>query len=352
MNTAAQYLHIPGIGLDELTGWLRSRGAAVVPPISAKRIGEGQSNLIFLIQDAVGSRWVLRRPPTGELLASAHNVAREAGVLTALAATTVPVPEIIGLIEPGEVSGARAEEEAPMLVMAFVDGIAVDSVVAGRRLSVDQRSALGTSMAATLAQIHEVDLEATGLSTLASHTSYAARQLRRWSAQWELSRTREQPVIDSLARRLATAAPEHEQLTLVHGDFHLRNVIAAEDGSVRTVLDWELCTLGDPIADLGSLLAYWPEPGETALPEFAATTLEGFPGRSELAEAYLRATGRDDRYLGFWHTFGLWKLAVIAEGVRRRALERTADTQGEPMTIAAIDSIVDRAERTADSVRL
>ena len=159
----------------------------------------------------------------------------------------------------------------------------------------------------------------------------------------ESSRTRELPAVEELADRLEAAVPDQRELTLVHGDFHLLNVICAPDGDeIRAILDWELCTLGDPLADLGGLLAYWPQSGDAVEGVFPAPRLPGFPSRAELAEIYAAETGRDLTALPFWHALGLWKIAIICEGVRRRALddERNAARTGIPAAQVVEDLIL------------
>jgi aminoglycoside phosphotransferase (APT) family kinase protein len=189
------------------------------------------------------------------------------------------------------------------------------------------------------------------LADLASHKPYAQRQLKRWAGQWELSKTRELPDLDDLTRRLIAAAPAQQELTLVHGDFHLRNVITSHTtGEVVGVLDWELSTLGEPLADMGSLLAYWPEPGEDEWAgSFAAAALEGFPDRAEMTAVYLAETGRDAATLKYWHALGLWKVAIIAEGVMRRAMDEPKNkaAAGTP-TLRRIDALVRRAREVAE----
>ena len=234
--------------------------------------------------------------------------------------------------------------------MEFVDGEVVDRMPLAEALSEDRRRAIGISLAQTLAKIHAVDLEQAGLDDLASHKPYAARQLKRWGGQWEQSKTRECPDLDDLTRRLIAAQPDHTETTLVHGDFHLRNVItSASNGEVVAALDWELCTLGDPLADVGSLLAYWPAAGENTGGDFPASALPGFPSREEISRIYLEATGRDPAALKFWHTLGLWKIAVIAEGVMRRARDEPqhAAESGTP-TVERIDALVAKAREIAD----
>lgn len=335
------------VGLDPaaVTRWVRSLGVEFTAPLSFDRIGLGQSNLTYLVGDADGRRWVLRRPPLGHLLASAHDVAREARILSALGDTAVPAPRVFGLTDDPTVT------EVPLLLMEFVDGQVVDTMEIAESLSPQRRRDIALSLARTLATIHAVDIRAVGLDDLASHKPYAQRQLKRWGAQWEQSKTRESPDLDDLTRRLIAAVPEQSELTLVHGDFHLRNVITSDEtGEVTAALDWELSTLGDPLADMGSLLAYWPEPGEDTGGDFPASALEGFPARAEMAETYLAATGRDPAALRFWHALGLWKVAVIAEGVMRRAMDTPANraASGTP-TVERIDALVRKAREVADA---
>lgn len=336
-----------GIDTAAVTGWIDSLGVERSGALSFDRIGLGQSNLTYLVHDASGRRWVLRRPPLGRLLASAHDVAREARILSALEDTDVPTPRVFGLCEDPDVT------QVPLLLMEFVDGVVVDRMSVAESLSPGQRRAIGLALPRTLARIHAVDLEATGLIDLSGHKPYAQRQLKRWAGQWEKSRTRELPSLDALTRRLLAAAPDQSELALVHGDFHLRNAIASPGtGDVRGALDWELCTLGDPSADMGTLLAYWPAEDEGTSGDFVATTLEGFPSRAEITETYVAATGRDPALLKYWHALGLWKVAIIAEGVMRRAMDepRNRAESGTP-TVERIDALVAKAHEVLDQDR-
>nr|WP_255450532.1 phosphotransferase family protein [Skermania sp. ID1734] len=325
--------------------WLAALGVEFTGPLRFTRIGLGQSNLTYLMTDAADRRWVLRRPPLGHLLASAHDVVREARIIAALEDTDVPAPRILGVSTDTDIS------EVPLVLMEFVDGVVVDTMAVAEGLSPQRRRDIALSMPKTLAKIHAVDLDKVGLSDLASHKPYAQRQLKRWAGQWELSKTRELPALDELTRRLVAAIPEQRETTLVHGDFHLRNLITSrESGEVIATLDWELSTLGDPLADMGSLLTYWPEAGETTGGDFAPSTLEGFPDRAEMARLYLEETGRDSAALQYWHVLGLWKLAVIAEGVMRRAMDEPQNkaAAGTP-TVERIDTLVEKATEIADS---
>jgi aminoglycoside phosphotransferase (APT) family kinase protein len=334
-------LSIVGFDLESVTRWFDQQGLGYTRPLRFDRIGLGQSNLTYLVHDADDRRWVLRRPPLGQLLDSAHDVAREARIMAALAPTDVPVPQILGVAQDLKVA------DAPLVLMEFIDGQVIDTMPIAESLTPQRRRQIGLSLPTTLAKIHAVDIDAVGLSNLASHKPYAQRQLKRWAAQWEQSKTRDLPALDDLTNRLA-AAPEQRELSLVHGDYSLRNVIVSRrTGAVIGVLDWELSTLGDPLADMGTMLAYWTLPAED-MDDFGTSALDGFPDRAELARIYLEQTGRDPDALKYWHVLGLWKIAIIAEGVLRRAMDTTQNkaASGTP-TIKWIDAVVDAARELA-----
>jgi aminoglycoside phosphotransferase (APT) family kinase protein len=321
---------VPGMDDAGLTSWLTTLEPNATPPLTAQRIGVGQSNLTYILSDTVGHRWVLRRPPVGHLMASAHDVLREARILDALAPTDVPVPQIFGIAQTGEVA------DAPLVLMEFVDGVVVSDVAVSHTLPPPARHRAGLALPETLGRIHAVDLDATNLLNLASHSPYPQRQLKRWSGQWEQSKTRELADLELLTDRLRAAVPPPRELTLVHGDLHLRNIVTSVgSGEILAALDWELATLGDPVADLGTTLAYWPEDDEAILPEFRSLLLPGYPRRADLVERYCLTTSRDvtDAELGFWHALALWKIAIIAEGILRRAQHdpRNRATSGVPV---------------------
>lgn len=333
---------LPGIDTEVVSSWIAGLGIDAVSPIRFAPLGDGKSNLTYLVTDAAGSRWVLRRPPLGNLLPSAHDVAREHRILSRLVDTPVPIPRPVALRE------ADAELDAPLLLMEHVPGLVVDSEASLATVSLERRHAIGISLARTLATIHAVDLAAVGLDDLASHKPYALRQLKRWRRQFEDSKTREIPLISDLADRLESNVPEQQEVTLVHGDYHLLNVITdPASGSVRAILDWELCTLGDPLADLGTLLAYWPQADDPVPPTpspFPARP--GFPNRRELVDAYARSADRDVGAIGFWETLGCWKVAVIGEGVLRRCLDEPGNGDaGE--AAEKVDRMLQRLDFTA-----
>ena len=339
---------VVALDAEAVARWLTTLGIGFEAPLQFQRVGLGQSNLTYRATDAAGRDWILRRPPLGHLLASAHDVMREARIIAALADTDVPVPQILATTADPKLF------DVPMVLMEFVDGLVVDTMEVAVSLTPQRRREIALDLPRTLAKVHAVDLDKVGLADLASHKPYAQRQLKRWVGQWELSKTREMPELDDLSRRLTAAAPEQREISLVHGDFHLRNLITShETGEIVATLDWELSTLGDPLADMGSLLTYWPEPGESIPGDFAPSTLEGFPSRAEMTWLYLDATGRDSAALQYWHVLGLWKLAIIAEGVMRRAMDepRNKASAGTPDT-AWIDTRVHKAREIADNAGL
>ncbi|MFP4311716.1 MAG: phosphotransferase family protein [Nitriliruptoraceae bacterium] len=317
-----------GLDLDAVARWLGDR-TELRPPLRARLLPGGRSNLTYGLEDGAGRRVVLRRPPLHGVLPSAHDVAREHRILSALAASQVPVPRCLGLEETGTVTGA------PFYVMEHVDGIVVrDRQVAADGLGVAVRAAASRDLIDVLVRLHTVDLEEVGLATLARQEEYLGRQLRRWKAQLDEVRSRDVGILDEVHARLAARIPAQGPATLVHGDYRLDNLlIDPGTGRVTAVLDWELATLGDPLADVGLLLVYWAEPDEQAplLPDLPTLT-PGFLGRDALLERYAAGSGRDLSEVGYYVAFGLWKLACILEGVHRRQLDgaygRSAEEEG------------------------
>ena len=311
---------IPGIDSAKVTSWLASSIDDLTPPLSFSRIEGGHSNLTYLVCDDAGNRYVLRRPPLGKLLATAHDMAREHRIISALVPTSVPVPETLGLCEDDAVNGA------PFYVMAFVEGHVLDSAEVVRdHLAEEVRAIAGESVVSVLARLHAVDPDEVGLGKLGRKEAYLARQLKRWRGQWEKSKTRELPSMDALADALERLMPEQIGASIVHGDYRLGNMLTAESGEIAAVLDWELCTLGDPLADVGFLLNNWAEPdeGEETSPEAAPppTAAGGFPTRRELIARYEELTGRDLSGVAYYRAFQYWRLAAIVEGVLDRYLQ-------------------------------
>ena len=303
-----------GIDAERVAAWFAANVPDVETPLSFERISGGRSNITYGVADAAGKRWALRRPPLGARLASAHDMGREFKVISALEPTNVPVPAAFGLCEDESVNGA------PFYVMGFVEGpILRTKTDAEAAFDAGERRAIGERVIDTLAAIHAVDPDPVGLGDLARKEEYVARQLRRWHGQWEKSKTREIPLVDDVHDRLAARIPEQGPATIVHGDYRLDNMILAPSGEVAAVVDWELCTLGDPLADVGLLLVYWSEPTDEFRPLFEAPTVaEGFPTREDLRARYEEQTGRDLSGIDYYVSLGLWKLAIILEGVYAR----------------------------------
>jgi len=304
-----------GIDRDGVEAWFALNVPSASPPLSFERIAGGHSNLTFRVGDAGGNSWALRRPPLGKRLGSAHDMGREHKVVAALGPTDVPVAPVLGLCEDESVSG-----DAPFYVMEFVEGPVLRGLAETDAFPDEaDRRAIGERVADTLAAIHAIDPDAAGLGDLGRKEDYVARQLRRWQGQWEKSKTRELPAIDAVHERLSARIPAQGPATIVHGDYRLDNMILTPGGEVAAVVDWELCTLGDPLADVGLLMAYWPdrEQAEIALGQ-PANLAPGFPTRQELADRYAERSGRDLAELDFFVALGYWKLAIILEGVYAR----------------------------------
>lgn len=301
---------VEGIDHVRVANWFAERIPDLEAPLTFEPITGGLSNLTFGVTESSGRRWVLRRPPLGHVLATAHDMAREARILRALATTDVPVPVVLDTCDDDTVNGA------PFYVMEFVEGLVAGNADIASSLPIEARVAASRNVIDVLGTIHEVDVDAVGFGDLGRRESYVERQLSRWQRQWEATADAEVPEITELHRRLTSAVPTQHGATIVHGDYRIENCILRPDGSIAAVLDWELCTLGDPLADLGFTLVYWGESTDTLpIAPNATTTLEGFASRSEIIEYYARRTGRDVDAIGYYVALGYWKLACILQGV-------------------------------------
>jgi aminoglycoside phosphotransferase (APT) family kinase protein len=305
---------IEGIDTDAVTGWFEKNVPGVQPPLRFHLIAGGRSNLTYRVDDATGRAWVLRRPPLGSILPTAHDMGREYRIITALGPTPVPVPASIGFCADDSVN------DKPFYVMGYVDGhILRDAATTKQVLGEKERRVAGESLVDVLADLHAVDIDAVGLGDLSKRDGYIERQLKRWHTQWEKSKTREIPAVEEVYEELRRTVPEQGPATVVHGDYRLDNTMLSDDGHVLAVLDWEICTLGDPLADIGLLCVYWADPGDELSALLSApTVLDGFPRRAEIAARYAERSGRDLSRLDFYIAFGYWKLACILEGVYAR----------------------------------
>jgi aminoglycoside phosphotransferase (APT) family kinase protein len=289
-----------------------------------ERIRGGHSNETFYISRGE-SRWVLRRPPRGPLLPTAHDVLREYRVLVALATTNVPVPRPVLACDDTAVIGA------PFYLMERVPGVVVREALPPGFEDPATRAELGYALIDRLADLHAVDWQAVGLGDFGKPSGYLERQLRRWSGQLDASRTRPLPDLDAVGEWLRANTPDSGPATIVHGDYRLDNVMIAPEPPARilAIVDWEMATLGDPLADLGYLLSFWREPGDPEMglgeAEWRISELPGFPTRAELVARYGARTGRQMDHVAFYVALAIWKLAILLEGSYARHLAGTTD---------------------------
>jgi aminoglycoside phosphotransferase (APT) family kinase protein len=313
---------LEGLDLEKVGPWLAANIEGAVGPFTATVIAGGRSNLTFTVTGSDGTRFVLRRPPLGHVLASAHDMKREHTIIAAVGKTSVPVPPALGLCMDEDVNGA------PFYVMGFVDGVVLDSPEKAKALDPSLRGKASDDLIDVLADLHAVDIDAIGLGDLARRGGYIERQLKRWTTQWENSKTRELPAIDEVATRLGARIPEQQGVVIAHGDYRFGNCLTDTDvGRIAAVLDWELCTLGDPLADVGYLRVYWADPGQEGRHN-DPTTAGGFPSYADLLERYAARTGRDLSGIDYYVAFSSWRLAVISEGVYSRYLHGAMGDQG------------------------
>ena len=306
-----------GIDVESVTAWLGQHAPGITAPLRFDLIAGGHSNLTYAVTDASGERFVLRRPPLGQVLATAHDMEREHRIISALGPTEVPVAPVIGLCTDSAVIGA------PFYVMSFVDGTIVRDVAGAEALTIEQRRNASTSIVDVMAAIHSVDVDAVGLGDLGRKDAYVERQLKRWYQQYQGSKAQTPGMdfgaVDRVHDLLAARTPDQQGTAIVHGDYRLDNCMLGADGAVSAVLDWEICTLGDPLADVGLLWVYWSDPGDSpALPQSSPTALDGFLRKDEVLERYARVSGRDLGNIDFYIAFGYWKLTCIIAGVYAR----------------------------------
>ena len=307
-----------GLDLGALRVWLDAQAPGTVDAeLSATLITGGKSNLTYSVTDGT-STYVVRRPPMGHVLATAHDMSREFHVMAALAGTDVPVPAMIALCEDPEVIGA------PFYVMEKVTGTPYNRASDLNLLGADRTRVITERMVDTLAALHSVDYVGQGLAEFGRPDGYLGRQVKRWKKQLEASRSRELPGMDELIANLEAALPHESDATIVHGDFRLDNILVDDNDQVTAVLDWEMSTLGDPLTDVAILLAY-QQLALTADPEGAAASMvtdaaqaAGFLSRDEILARYADKSGRDVTEIHFHLGLAFFKLAVILEGIHLR----------------------------------
>ncbi len=304
----------PGLDLDKLRAYLDEHHPGFADgELHAEVIVGGKSNLTYVLGTS-DRTWVLRRPPLGHVLATAHDMAREYRVMSALGSTGVPVPETHFFCADPEVIGA------PFYVMQHVDGTVYRQKRDTATLTPQRAASIAYALVDVLADLHDVDPSTIGLGDFGRPEGFLNRQVKRWRAQLDASRSRELPGIDELAEALAATMPTSGAPAIVHGDYRLDNVIVGPDDRVAAVLDWEMATLGDPLADLGLLLVYWGSLNQ--LPARALTSAiqpaVGFPSGEELIARYQTRRQVDLSRLNWYIAFGFFKLAVISEGIHFR----------------------------------
>ncbi|MGW3864018.1 phosphotransferase family protein [Streptomyces sp. NPDC005047] len=305
--------HPPGLDLDRLRELLdRERPGLVTGPLSGRLIEGGRSNLTYAVTDGT-ARWVVRRPPLGHVLATAHDMKREHRVISALHPTDVPVPRPLLLCEDEDVVGA------PFYVMEFVEGTPYRTADQLAPLGPERTRAAVLNLVDTLVELHAVDPAEVGLGDFGRPEGFLDRQLRRWAKQLDASRNRDLSGIDELHATLGRELPRSPAPTVVHGDYRLDNVlIGGENDEINAILDWEMSTLGDPLTDLGLLVMYSSPLGMPDSPVSTTAQAPGHPAPAELVQRYADRSGRDVGAVAWYTAFAWFKLAVILEGIHYR----------------------------------
>lgn len=311
-----------GLRLTALVEWMTSAAIGAGGPLRAELLAGGRSNVSYRIIDSAGHDWVLRRPPLGHVLPTAHDMAREYRVLSGLISVGFPTPHVVALCEDDSVIGA------PFMLMEYVPGRVIDSQAKAKELTSDAAATACASLVDTLAALHAIEPTTAGLGELGRADGYLERQVRRWTQQWSLTRTRELPDVDALGVDLAerVASVPSSGAAIVHGDYRLDNTILGLDHpTVKAVVDWEMSTLGDPVMDLAILLVYWMDPGDGLRASVPVaehiTDLPGFFTRAQVAERYAEASGSSLESLDFCAALASFKLAVIMESILARSLQ-------------------------------
>ena len=343
----AQELELePLIVRDNLDVYLQRQLPGDGAPLEFERIGEGHSNITYLVTRG-SDRFVLRRPPRGPLPPSAHDVLREWRLLDAIKDADVRVPRTLAACSDTGVIGA------PFYIMEYVEGDVITSEIPEALDVVQERRGIGLQLVDALAEIHAVDWQACGLEGYGKPTGYLERQLRRFSGLWEHNKTRELPVLEQVTKWLGDNMPESRAATIVHGDYRLGNVMMAHGAPAKliAIFDWELSTIGDPLADLGYMATLWQQQGDpenelTALG--AATRKEGFPKREELIAHYEERSRRSMTDLAWYQALALWKSAVFLEGNYKRLLAGTTDDQWYRLLEQAVPELAERAKQVAE----
>jgi len=338
---------LPGYDIPAVEAWIATHVPALTPPLTWLKLEGGHSNLTYALRDSNGRKAVVRRPPLGELLPKAHDMAREWALISALGPTAVPVPEAMGFCDDPSVTGAI------FYVMGHIDGRPLYTADDTNRLvPIEHRERLAHSFIDVLADLHSVDPDAVGLGDLGKRDSYVGRQLKTWYRSWTASiepANYDDPRAHALQEYFLEHLPDQGPVRIVHGDYGVHNCLFGSDGAVAAVVDWEISTLGDPLADLAYALNQWHDPNDTPAPRpgsGSATDVPGFPSRTSLAERYAARTGRDLSRLGYYVAFNRWKTAAINPGVYARYMEGKKSHEG--VDLEAMKGTIDRCLSLAE----
>jgi aminoglycoside phosphotransferase (APT) family kinase protein len=336
----------PGVEAEAVSRWLADNVSGATPPFRFELISGGRSNLTYRVTDAAGSTWALRRPPLGHVLATAHDMGREHRIISALWGSEVPVARAVGMCADESVNGA------PFYVMDFVDGVIVRDIEIGRTLPEPVRRHSSEVLIDTLAALHRIDVDSVGLGTLGKREGYVGRQLRRWTTQLSQSVMADRAIFAEVHALLERHLPEQRETVIAHGDYRLENTVIHPDGELAAVLDWELCTLGDPLADLGHVLVYWPGPGpEDPVTPLSPTALPGYFTPDEVVVRYRQASGRDVSAIDYYVGFADWRLACISAGVFTRYTRGAMGTTEGVDLVQMERGVLLRVARALDRLR-
>jgi aminoglycoside phosphotransferase (APT) family kinase protein len=335
----------PLIDAESLAAYLDSQGLGS-GPLRFERIGEGHSNITYLLRRGT-ARFVLRRPPRPPLPPSAHDMLREARLLSALERTPARTPRVLAACADESVLGV------PFYVMEEVEGVVVTTALPAALDNPEGRRQVGLELVDALVEVHAVDPIAVGLEGFGKPTGYLERQLRRFGGLWAHNKTRELAVVRQVGAWLAANMPESPPATIVHGDYRLGNVMLATESPAQLVaiFDWELATIGDPLADLGYLTVTWVQPDDPEDTMFsslsAVTRQEGFPTREELIARYEEASGRSMSSLNWYQALALWKAAVFMEGNYKRFIGGASDDGFLAILDEGVPALAERAMEIA-----
>ena len=312
-----------GFDLDRVVPWLQEHCPWITGALTWEKLVGGHSNLTYRVTDGAGNAFVVRRPPQGELLPSAHDMGREYKIMKALWPTPVPVPEPLAFCDDKDVTGAVFYAMRAVVGRSLYNADEVEALIPE-----DLRRAHGFDFIDVLADLHAIDPADVGLSDLGRPDAYVARQLKRWRASWDASKTIDAPDVERLHEYLSSRTPEQGPARVVHGDYGLHNVISNAQGRVAAVVDWEISTLGDPLADLAYAINAWGVRGEVSGRGVKPSLAPGYPSGEEMLERYATRTGVDLSNIGFYVSFNHWKTVCIIDGVLARYYQGQKSTEG------------------------